>query len=87
MARANATLEVEQVSRISVGGQLHSEWTIAVDGKLAGWVHGLPSTATGLREYIAILWDSERERRVYLPLSYSSHWGNVRAVAAILDRS
>lgn len=84
--RANARLEITQVSRVSVGGQLHSEWEITIDGRLSGYVRGVPSTATGGREYVVIAID-HKGRRVYHPVSYSGLDGNVHAVATLLDRA
>jgi hypothetical protein len=85
--RDGLRLEVSQASRVSVGGQLHSEWEIRTgeDRTLAGWVRGVPSTATGEREYVPIALD-RRGRRVYLSPCFGRD-GNVHAVAAIMDRS
>jgi hypothetical protein len=81
--RNQAKLEVTQVSRVSVCGQLHSEWNIYVNGTLAGYVRGVPSTATGGREYVPIALD-HKGRRVYLSPTFGKE-GNVHALEAIMD--
>lgn len=83
--RDRLRLEVSQASRVGVAGQLHSEWTIRVgeDRKLAGWVRGVPSTATGRRDFVSIALD-RKGRRVYLSPCFGRD-GNVHAVAAIMD--